>query len=295
MGFFKKSESEKRLARARADMASKQSQLDALNVREASVLDDGPAYSKLRAERSVLVDEVDRLTKLIAALEAGEAAARQHDIDEAKRRRAEAARELQLRVSDRMRTDGVRLSSEVKLLLRDVSLAVLEAAAVNSDLPPGVPPIIDANALARGFLPVDRKEVSSELVDLWVFLETGEPVLRPDAVEEISPGVGELRAGRTSEPKPVARRQFRQITFHPAEPHGFPENLHTVFRFPFFDRPGIDFDGSATVVEYVAKLHVEAPKADPPRWRPMRTETVPVGPWSPPVLKPVGAVDDAES
>lgn len=151
--FGRKSENEKRLSATRNELTTAQRRLDVRAAKETEALADGAAYSTWRAGRDADASEVYRLTHLIAALEAGEEAARQYDIDEALRKRVDAARKNSATIAERLKTDGVRLSTELKALARDVATSQVETAAINRLLSDaGMPSLADANNLARGRL-----------------------------------------------------------------------------------------------------------------------------------------------
>jgi hypothetical protein len=66
--------------------------------------------------------------------------------------------------------------------------------------------------------------------------------------------------------------------------------LFALVRLPNFDGPGVAFDGAFVVIEHVAALNLDPPKAEKKSRRPTQTELTPIGPWTPPVLTPVGAI-----
>jgi hypothetical protein len=289
MGLFgRKTEIEKRLAAARNELATTQHRLNATAAKETEALADGAAYSTWRAERDAAASEVDRLTRLIAALEAGEETARQHDFDEALRKRIDAAKKNNAAVAERLRTEGAQLSTALKALVREVALSQIETAAINRILPAGVAALADANNLARGRPSVPRKDIEEKTLSLWVRSTDGSLLGDQDAIVAVDATTGHLFVNNSR--VDCVRREFRSVQYHPPGWSEIPEPFHALLRIPNFDRLGVDFDGQLMIEEHVAELNLDAPKAEKKTRRPVQTELIPVEPWTPTVMKAVGSL-----
>ena len=287
--FGRKSEIDKRLAAARKELAAAQQKLEAISAKETETLADGAAHSTWRAERDAAANEVDRLTRLIAALEDGEETARQHDIDEALRKRREAAEKNNAAVAERLRTEGPQLSTAMKALVRDVALSQIETAAINRMLPAGVPALADANNLARSRPSVPREDIEEKTLSLWVRSTDGSLLGDQDAIVPVDATTGHLFVNGSR--VDCVRREFRSVQYHPTGWAEVPEPFHSLLRIPNFDRPGVDFDGQFMIEEAVAELNPGPAKAEKRTRRPVQTELIPVSPWVPAVVKPVGAIE----
>jgi hypothetical protein len=287
--FGRKSENEKRLSATRNELTTAQRRLDVRAAKETEALADGAAYSTWRAGRDADASEVYRLTHLIAALEAGEEAARQYDIDEALRKRVDAARKNSATIAERLKTDGVRLSTELKALARDVATSQVETAAINRLLSDaGMPSLADANNLARGRPAVPRKDIEEKTLSLWCRATDGGLLGDQDAVAAIDASSGHLFVNNYR--VDCVRREFRSIQYHPEGWSEIPEFFHTTLRLPHFDRQGVDFDGSRLIEQDVAGMNLEPAKAEKKSRRPVQTELIPVETWTPTIMKPVGSL-----
>jgi len=289
MGLFgRKTEIEKRLAATRNELTTAQAKLAAIDANETEALLNGATYSAWRAERGDAATEVDRLTHLIAVLEAGDEAARQHDVDEAFRKRVDAARKNNAVIAERMRTEGAKLATALKALARDVAASQVETDAINRVRPDGTPALQDANNLARGRAAIPRENISEKTIDLWCRATDGGLLGDQDAIVPVDSRTGHLFVNNMR--VDCVRREFRSVQYHPEIWSEIPENFHSTLRLPNFDRQGVDFDGQRMVEEHVAALNLDAPKAETKSRRPVQTELIPLEAWAPPVLKPVGSL-----
>jgi hypothetical protein len=290
MGLFgRKSEIEKRLDAAKLDLAAARAKLAAIDAKEGDALASGTAFAAWSEERKAAATEVDRLERLIAALVVGGEAARQHDADEAFRKRVDVAKKTNEALAERMKTDGVRLAAELKALVRDVAASQIETAAINRIRPDGSPMLQDANNLARGRAAIPRENISEKTIDLWCRATDGGLLGDQDAVVPVdNQRTGHLFVNNIR--VDCVRRAFRSVQYHPTEWSEIPEPLHSVTRLPNFDRQGVDFDGQFMVEQHVAALNLDAPKAEKKARRPVQTELIATEAWTPPVLKPVGSL-----
>jgi hypothetical protein len=286
LGLFRKSEIERRLDGARADLSAAEAKATAVAAREEAALVDGASYGKWRAERDVVADEINRLIRLIrliAALQAGADAARQHDADEALRKRIASARKDSEALAARIRDDGNRLLVELKTLMRDVAKASIETDALNAALPAGELPIPIADFTARDTAVFRRLDIKTEELQLWVRSDHGGLIGNQDEVKAIDDRSGYLDAN--GQRFPCVKRRFRSTTYHPAQASDHPGNLHSRVRLPSFDGPDVAFDGSFMTIEAVAAMEVEPRKAANKLRRPTQTELVPLDDWPLPAAR----------
>jgi hypothetical protein len=284
MVIFRKSD--KKIDAAKAELAAVRVKLDVILSREVASLHDSAAFAIWNEERTAVATEEDRLERLIAALTEGGEAQAKFEAEEALRKRAETAREHNAALSERIRTEGAQLAATMKALARDVAASQVETAAINRALPAGTPPLQDANNLARGRPAVPRQDISEKLIDLWCRATDGGLIGDQDAVVPIDTETGHLFINRTR--LDCVKRTFRSVQYSPEVWLEIPEDFHSTLRIPHFDRQGVDFDGQFMVEQAVAAMNIE-PKAEKKTRRPVQTELIPVEPWTPPVLKPVGS------
>ena len=147
--FGRKSDLEKRADSARADLTAARTKLTEINAGEDQAAAATESYTAWRTTRETALSEVQRLTRLVISLEAGDEAQRQNAADEALRKRAADARKRNETLARRIREDGARLVREIKALLRDAAAAELDDREINKMLPPEINQIIGANFLAR--------------------------------------------------------------------------------------------------------------------------------------------------
>jgi hypothetical protein len=289
MGLFRKSENEKRLSGAGADLVTARAKLSAIDAKEGDAIVNGATFATWQNERAAAATELDRLERLIAALQAGGEAARQHDLDEAFRIRMEAARKNNTDVAERLRTEGAQLAAAMKALARDVAASQVETAAINRALPSGTPPLQDANNLARGRPGVPRQDISEKMIDLWCRATDGGLIGEQDAVVPVDTQTGHLFINKTR--VDCVKRKFRSVQYNPDVWSEIPEPFHSTLRIPNFDRQGADFDGQRMIEEQVAAVSVEPPPATEKKSRrPVQTELIAVEAWEPPTLNPVGSI-----
>jgi hypothetical protein len=283
MGLFRKSETDKRLPPAKADLTAQRAKLTAIDAGEAAALGDAAAYAKWREGRAAVVAEVERLERLIAALEAGAEAARVHDEAEATRRRLAAARKAADDLAMRIKIDGQRIATELLQLMREAAQQSLQAKMLNAELPEGEAPVPTADILARDFGATPREDIRSREVDLWVMAGTGAVVGDQRAVISADGITGHFNAAGGSMRPRCLKRRFRETEYRPAETPDWPGNLFALVKLPHFTGPGPLFDGSILTIEQVAALDVDAAAkpAKKPK-RPVQVELAPIDPTWPP-------------
>jgi hypothetical protein len=283
VGIFRKSDNEKRLAAAIADLDAASAKLAAIDAGKAASLSDNAAFRKWQVDRSEAAIEVDRLTALVASLQGDAAAARISDEREATRRRLAAARKDAGDLAQRIQIDGQRIATELVQLARDAAQQALEAKALNADLPEGETPIAAADILARDTGAAPREDIRSREVELWVVASTGNIVGDQRAVISKDGVTGELSTGFSSMRPRCAKRLFREVEFHPHVLSDWPGDFHTLVRLPRLDGPGALFDGALLTVEAVAAIDLAAlvkPAKRQPRS--IQIELIPVDPtWTP--------------
>lgn len=290
---FRRSETDKRAAAARADLDAARAQLTAIDAEETAALGDGAAYAKVRERRAAFVAEIERLERLIAALEAGAEAARAHDEAEAMRKRREAANKRAADLLQRVRVDGPRIAAELLQLAVDCAQQEIEAAALNANLPVGETPIPVADIAARDFGTEPRQVISTREVLLWVNEATGVAIGDQSAVSTEDGVRGHVHVGASMRWRCV-KRPFKEVTFHPRTLSDWPGSFYQLLRLPRLDAPGTLFDGSVMTVEAVAALDVAAvTKPAKRRPRAVQKETIPVGTWPPAGTAPDDAGRDA--
>lgn len=278
MGLFRKSETEKRLNAARADLSGAQSKLSAIVAgEEKALLADGAVYKAWRADRDAAATDVEHQTQLIAVLEAGAEATRRHDADVALRGRISDARKAADELSARIQSEGRRIAAELRQLMRDAAVSTMNTMELNSILPEGEAPVPVADFLARDTAVLPRVDIRSEEVALWVRRDNGILVGDQDNVQPNDDGTGHFDAngGRFQ----CVKRRFRSTTFHPGIAGDHPGHLFARVRLPNFDAPGLSFDGSLMTIEAVAAMEVEPKRPPSGSRRTVETELTPLDPW----------------
>jgi hypothetical protein len=285
--FQKKSEDERSLVSARADLTAAQKKRAILAASESAAAVSADKYEMWCAERDAADIDVNRLTKRVAALEAAIAETARTAAEAEIRRQIDICRAANTAIASRLKDEGARAILTLKTLARDAAAAAAEAQRLNAILPPGIDPIAIGDFMARDLPRLPREEIATEIQHLWVNSH-GVPVGDQDAVVQGKDGKGSLQVNRTTHMF-CTKRKFRSTTFRPAFVANHPGHFFAALRLPFPDRPGLAFDGSATVLQQVATLDVDLPPPPKQVFMPARTELVPIDPWP-----PVGVVTEAE-
>ncbi|MGY3584452.1 hypothetical protein ACVIGB_006489 [Bradyrhizobium sp. USDA 4341] len=291
--FRKPSEADKRAEAARVTLKAARAELAAIDAGKAAVQNDSVAFAKWSAQRNAAAVEVERLTGLIETIETDADIARKSEADAAARRRIVEARKDADELADRVRKDGPRIAGELLTLLRDCANQSLAANALNADLPEGEPPIPAADILARDFGTLDREDLSSRTVELWVSETTGVPVGDQDAVQSSDGVVGQFHVPNAAFRWRCVKRSFVETEFHPRTLLDWPGDLFRLVRLPRFDDVGVLIDGSSMTIEAMAAMDVAAaikPTKRPAR--PVQIEQRPVDPTWPP--SPAAAPTEAD-
>jgi hypothetical protein len=291
--FGRKTEAEKALDATKVDLAAARATLAEINSKEVGALANSVTFAAWSTERNAASAEIDRLERLTAALVSGAETQQRNEADAALRKRIADTRKANDALVARIRTDGPRLSTELKTLMRDVAKATIETIALNEDLPEGEAFIGIADFMARDTAVLPRVDLKTEELSLWVLRDSGGLVGNQDAVTAIDDETGYFDANGMR--FKCAKRRFKSTTFHPALACDHPGHLFSLVRLPNFDGPGVSFDGAFLTIEQVAALNLDPPKADKKSRRPTQTELTPIGPWTPPALTPPGAVEEVNS
>jgi uncharacterized protein YijF (DUF1287 family) len=114
--FGKKSDSDKKLDAAKVDLAAANAKLQKVIAAEDAAANSSDMYAQWRSARDDADADVRRLEKLIATIQAGAQALREHEAAEAMNKRIAAARKQNEAVAARLKDDGVRLVAELKAL-----------------------------------------------------------------------------------------------------------------------------------------------------------------------------------
>ncbi|EKS34343.1 hypothetical protein [Afipia broomeae] len=268
----KKTEIESRLNEARATLASAEEAKLPLAAREgAAIASSLSDYAGWKAERDANETELERLSKLIANLEAEFAAATEAESDSNIRKRYDAQQKANAILAKRIRADLTKANDVLLALIRDVSVAAVEDAKINGCLPDDLVPLVSAEQLARGKVAMPRKDLGTENILLWVKNDNGHLLGDQDSVEDQGEGRGVLRTGAGWH---VCRQQlYRSVSFNPAERAEIPQSLFKAVRLPFPDRPGFAWDGDRlrSARDCLAKLSA---RNDATTERPIETELV---------------------
>lgn len=275
----------KRLDQARADLETVEAALVALATSKAEASKSAAAYAEWRADHETKVDERDRLSTLVAALESEVAVAKGADADAELRRRHGAQAVAIQKLVARIHTDLPKANSIQLALARDVAKSELENRLINRSLPDDLKPLVSADFLARGAPALPAEVISSERIWLWTFAESGALVGDQDIVVDCGDGRGViphpeglavLTEGKLPPVKKCVRKLFDQITMHPPQD---PERLTPLWQMRLVDPngPRVLFDGSEILqpAEALAALNRTIANSAP-RQRPVEIELRPV-------------------
>jgi hypothetical protein len=188
--FGRKTEAEKALDTTRADLAAARATLAEINSKEVGALANSVTFAAWSTERNVASAEIDRLERLTAALVSGAETQMRNEADAALRKRIADARKANDVLAERIRSDGQRLLTELKTLMRDVAKATVDTMALNASLPEGEASIGIADFMARDTAVLPRVDLKTEELDLWVLRDTGGLVGNQDAVDGIDDETG---------------------------------------------------------------------------------------------------------
>jgi hypothetical protein len=127
-----------------------------------------------------------------------------------------------------------------------------------------------------------RQDIAAKQIDLWVGVETGNPISDQTAVTDLGNGLGTLPSASSAGVLKCARRRYRAITYYSEEPVQRVEPLIKLLRLPHFDRQGFLWSGDHVRNPQAALELLDRPEAEPQRQ--VLTELVAEGPWTTPVL-----------
>jgi hypothetical protein len=225
-----------RLKQAEQDLENANRELSSIQANEAIVSGNSAKYAAWRQERDRAAAELVRLEKLIGLLRDETMREDREELAElvAHRNRANAI------LADRIRTEGTAAVELLIGLVRDLAESALEDAKLNRRLPDDMTGVGGADALARSIPMRPHEIIAEEIVEQWVFSETGVQVGDQTAVTRISTTAGTIGPSSAR----CARRKFRVVDYHDAVPM---QRLTSPFlsslRLPNCDRPGLAYDG----------------------------------------------------
>jgi hypothetical protein len=265
---------------SRQDVAAAQAALDEILSRELEATDSPAIFAAWRAERDAAISEVDRLTKLVARLEAAAGADERATQEAEIAKRANDQRRTNEALAARIKTEGGPAIEKLLALAREVATAAVVDAAINAKLPDDAEKIVSADMQARHRPPLPRETVSERTVTLWVFAATGNVIGNQGDVTPIGDGsTGFIRSSPQQYKTRVFRRKFKSITYLEAESYQPLVPFFEALRLPFSDGPGLVWnprDGlsTATAVEILKRGPAVAERGT-------LTELVPIEPFVP--------------
>jgi hypothetical protein len=237
----KRPEIERRLEAAREELTAAEAAAAAISATEAESIITSEAHFAWRAKRDTANGEVERLGKLIRAIELEAESALLAKAEAKLRGRHADKLKMNSDLADRIRRDLAKANAILLSLLRDVAVSAAEDQMINATIPDDLEPLMTAEFLARGRSALPRKEIGRERVWLWTRVHGGHLIGDQDAVEDRGGGEGMLKSGLST--FPCVKALFEQVTYHPAEPM---ERIQPVWhmKIPHSDGPGFAFDGS---------------------------------------------------
>lgn len=227
--------SEIALAVARAALEASLRRLDESTDRYKIALaaDDRDAALAARREEGDAAVERDLATARVERLEAELAQARAAEAEAERRMRYEAAKKARDAAADRLRKDYPRLARELGALLAEVAASDEAVRGANSDRPADAPDLLPAECIVRNRAGAPEKILKRERIEEWAYEASGERV--GDAAGYRLPPAGDRGVlvppggGRTIG---VVKRPFNRVTFFPAQPPRFADQLLAAVRLP---------------------------------------------------------------
>jgi len=269
----KKSEIEARLNEARATLTTAEEAKQSLAEREGAAVASSPSdYVAWKSERDANETELDRLTKLIAILEADIAAATEVEADSNVRKRYDAQLKTNAGLAKRIRADLTKANDILLALIHDVSAAAIEDASINGSLPDDLVPLVSAEQLARGKAALPRNDIATKNLMLWVRSDSGYLIGDQDRVEDQGGGRGVLRTTMGWDHR-CRQQLYRSVSFNPAERAEMPQSMFRTIRLPLADRPGLAWDGERVRSARDCLLALDVPR-DETKERPVETELI---------------------
>jgi hypothetical protein len=240
----KRPEIERRLEAAREQLAAAEAARDAIAASEPEAIGTAEAHAAWRAKRDNANGEVERLGKVLRAIEEEVENVNLAEAEANLRRRHAEKLKLNTALAKRTQADIARANAILLPLLRDVAASTAEDQAISaalSKLELDLEPVVPAELLARGKPALPRKQIAQERVWLWTKASDRFLIGDQDSVEDRGGGKGMLKAGMSI--FPCIKSLFEKVTYHPAKRPEQPVPLWHM-KLPASDGPGFVFDGS---------------------------------------------------
>ncbi|WP_210482894.1 hypothetical protein [Microvirga antarctica] len=209
------------LAEAKSHLSAEVSALEALEAgRGDMILAPDSERLKYKADLAAARDSVDDAAALVGAIEGRLAAAHETEAENGRRELRAKADSLTEAARKALRR-YVKAAREIAEIVECVARADEAVQASNSDLPAGESPLLSPEFEQRGRLGSDERIVSDEIVTVWAYSGSGEPV-PTDLVARVQSsgrGMGWIPAPEVTMGSPsieVVLRRFRRIERIPA-------------------------------------------------------------------------------
>jgi hypothetical protein len=270
----KRPETERRLEAAREELAAAEAAAAAIAAIEGDTIGTAEAHATWRAKRDSANGEVERLRKVLRAIEEEAESVNLAEAEANLRRRHAEKVKSNAALAKKIREVTSKANATLLQLALEVAISAAEDQTIYAALPDDLDPLVPADVQARGRHALPRKEISRERVWLWVKFHGGHLIGDQDAVEDRGGGKGLLRVGMST--FPCVKALFEQVMYHPAEPMERTVPLWQM-KLPASDGPGFAFDGSRfTDVRVVIAALDQATSAKEKRERPVEIELRPI-------------------
>lgn len=227
--------SEAALAAARAALEDSLRRLDGATDRYKTALaaDDRDGAIAARREEGDATLERDLATARVERLEAELAQARADEAEAERRVKYEAAKKQRDATADRLRRDYSRIARELSAIFADIAASDDAVKAANADKPADAPDLLPAESIVRNRAGAPEKIVKRETVREWAYEETGERVGEATGYRlSQSNDRGVLAPPGGGRTIPVIKRPFDRVTYFPAQPPRFADQLAATVRLP---------------------------------------------------------------
>lgn len=268
--------SEIRIEEAEKNLAAVRTQLAAHVDGETTATDSSAKFQRWGDERRRLELEVERHVKLVEVAHQEDANDRRQELIA----KADAQRTTNAKTAERLKIEGKELLQRAVAILRKVAAADAATDELNRRLPSDVPQIKSVDTIARSRPARPREDISSRRIELWVYAETGSQVLDQTSVVDRGDGSGKIPGtsvdfGRGKE---CRKRRYSEVEYQPAQAAEWVESSLKSLRLPYFDRPGMAWDGQSVRDAQLALNSINLEKPDPDR--PVLIEAISEGPWA---------------
>jgi ElaB/YqjD/DUF883 family membrane-anchored ribosome-binding protein len=263
------------LDQARKDLAEVEAELSALLSTKSDASKTPAAFAKFRSNHEALAAERERLTTVIDNLEPIVAAEEASDTKEQLLRRYAEQKTSNAKLASRIQTDIRKANAILLSLIRDAAAAAAEDSEINAALPDDLEPLASADFIARSRPGLQRQELKTERVWLWVNERNGCLIGDQDSVVDSGNGFG--RIGQGSYTVICRRALFTQTEYYPAVPAERPHAALWQLRLPQPDGPAFAFDGTrCNFPDAVLGELARAARITEPRERSIEIELKPV-------------------